>query len=87
MRERLIAAGLSGREIENIMDKEKKKQGTTTTTTTTTLLRSNALEPFHGHQPVYAKIHTDYLSIETLRYYDIPFEYDHVSTDPFLPCL
>jgi hypothetical protein len=29
--------------------------------------------------PVYAKIHVDYLSTETLRYYDIPWEYDKVS--------
>lgn len=30
-------------------------------------------------QPVYAKIHVDYISTETLRYYAIPWEYDRVS--------
>lgn len=31
------------------------------------------------HIPVYAKIHVEYLSTETLRYYNIPWEYDKVS--------
>lgn len=80
MRKRLIESGLSTYQIEQIMDKEKEKKRTTTTTTTTTLTSSRALQPFGHHQPVYAKIHTDYLSIETLRYYDIPWEYDRVSS-------
>jgi hypothetical protein len=29
--------------------------------------------------PVYAKVHVDYMSTETLRYYDIPWEFDKVS--------
>lgn len=29
--------------------------------------------------PVYPKIHTKYLAIETLRYYEVPWEYDRVS--------
>nr|OQO22268.1 hypothetical protein B0A51_09325 [Rachicladosporium sp. CCFEE 5018] len=74
MRKRLIEAGLSGRQIEEIMDKEKKKGKTTTTTTT--IRTNNALTLHGGHQPVYAKIHRDYLSVETLRYYSIPYEYD-----------
>lgn len=85
MRKRLIESGLSTYQIEQIMDKEKEKKRTTTTTTTTTLTSSRALEPFGHHQPVYAKIHTDYLSIETLRYYDIPWEYDRVSIPTYLP--
>ncbi|KAF2120524.1 hypothetical protein BDV96DRAFT_594978 [Lophiotrema nucula] len=28
------------------------------------------------HQPTYVKVHRDHLSVDTLQYYDIPFEYD-----------
>jgi len=79
MRKRLAESGFTQSQIDAIMDKEKKKQEpiskTTTTTTTTTLARV----PLRGHVPVYAKIHVDYISTETLRYYDIPWEYDRVS--------
>jgi hypothetical protein len=33
-------------------------------------------------QPAYAKIHRNYLDIETLHYYGIPYEYDAVSLHP-----
>jgi hypothetical protein len=78
MRKRLAETGFTQSQIDAIMDKEKKKQeptSKTTTTTTTTLARV----PLRGHVPVYAKIHVDYISTETLRYYDIPWEYDRVS--------
>jgi hypothetical protein len=29
--------------------------------------------------PTYVKIHKDYLDVETLRYYDLPYEWDQVS--------
>lgn len=35
--------------------------------------------------PVYAKIHTDDLDIEALRWYDIPWEYDPVSCQSVPP--
>jgi len=31
------------------------------------------------YRPTYPKIHSDYLSTETLRWYDLPWEYDRVS--------
>jgi hypothetical protein len=37
-------------------------------------------EPLFKGPPVYAKIHVNYLSIETLKYYDVPWEYDKVSS-------
>jgi hypothetical protein len=33
------------------------------------------------HQPVYPKVHKQHLSIETLHYYDIPYEYDQSHAD------
>lgn len=78
MRKRLAESGFTQSQIEAIMDKEKaKKQPTKTTTTTTTTTLTRA--PLRAHVPTYAKIHIDYLSVETLRYYDIPYEFDRVS--------
>ena len=79
MRERLYKAGYSSREIERVISDEKEKT-TKKITTTTTTRTSNALTPFEGSRaPIYAKIHRDYLSVDTLKYYDIPWEYDKVS--------
>lgn len=36
----------------------------------------------HGHQPTYIKVHRDHLSIDTLSYFDIPWEYDRVRRLP-----
>jgi hypothetical protein len=38
-------------------------------------------------QPTYAKISRTYLDVETLHYYDIPYEYDVVSTQNFTCCV
>lgn len=35
--------------------------------------------PHITHQPTYAKVHKEYLAIETLHYYNIPYEIDRVS--------
>ena len=72
LRERSRHAGASEREIEKIVDDENDKAKKTTTTTTTTIERFRSPNP-----AVYAKVHRDYLSIDTLRYYDIPYDYDH----------
>jgi hypothetical protein len=91
MRKHLAESGFTQSQIEAIMDKNKKQQQQqqqqpashrTTTTTTTTLARV----PLREEVPVYAKIHVDYISTETLRYYDIPWEYDRVrysTSNPF----
>ena len=81
MRERLARKGYSYREIERILEDEKAVK-TTRTTTTTTTRAGNALVPFDGHHaPVYAKVHRDFLSVDTLKYYDVPWEYDKVRID------
>jgi hypothetical protein len=35
-------------------------------------------DPTNSYLPVYAKVHTEHMAIETLKYYDIPWEYDKV---------
>jgi len=42
------------------------------------LLRESSTK---AHAPVYPKIHIDYMATETLKYYDIPWEYDKVIKD------
>lgn len=69
MRKRLAERGYSGREIENIVNDKKKE----TVSTSLTITKSSS-------KPVYSKIHKDYLSIETLKYFSIPFTYDEVSS-------
>lgn len=72
MRKRLAKNGYTQNQIDAmIREKDSKQQTTSKTTTTVEKWRSNA--------PTYAKIHRDYLSIDTLRYYEIPWEYDRVS--------
>jgi len=84
MRKRLAETGFTQSQIDDIMDKQKanKHPEPTTRKTTTTTTTVRALAPLRSHVPVYAKIHTDYISTETLRYYDIPWEYDRVSLIP-----
>ena len=35
-------------------------------------------------QPTYAKVHRTYLDVETLHYYNIPYEYDSVGRLTFV---
>jgi hypothetical protein len=42
--------------------------------------QQHRIKHLRTHAPVYAKIHVDYISTETLRYYDIPWEYYRVSS-------
>jgi len=83
MRKRLAETGFTQSQIDDIMDKQKAtKHPEPTRKTTTTTTTTRALAPLRSHVPVYAKIHTEYISTETLRYYDIPWEYDRVSPTP-----
>ena len=45
----------------------------------TTRREESAGVPLRSTAPVYPKVHTDYIATETLRYYDVPWEYDKVS--------
>lgn len=92
MRKRLASLGYTERTIEIMVDQEKAKQfkqkveasprggshdRRTTTTTTTT-----SLDLFQSPRaPVYPKVHRDYLAVETLKYYDLPWEYDRHNPD------
>lgn len=73
MRRRLSRQGYTEAQIDRMVNKEKVDKQTMVNKTTTTI------EKWGSKAPVYAKIHRDYLSIETLRYYEIPYEYDRVS--------
>ena len=71
MRKRFTRLGFTPNQVEK---EERAKQGRTTTTTTTTTTAIERRQSPRG--PVYAKIHQDYLSVDTLKYYNIPWEYD-----------
>lgn len=72
MRKRLAEKGFAGNQIEAIVNEEKDKPNA-------------SLTIFRSHQPVYAKVHKSYLSVDTLRYYDIPYKYDDVSLTSSTP--
>ena len=74
MRRRLRASGITEKEVERIMSEE-----TNISVEPGTGAKSTAATRRLPGGPVYPKIHRDYLSIDTLRYYDIPWEYDRVS--------
>lgn len=71
MRKRLSKHGYTYDQIERMIS-DKKEETTSKTTTITTTRSSN-------QRPTYAKIKREYLSVDTLAYYDIPYEYDPVS--------
>lgn len=72
MRRRLARQGYSQSQIDSMVKEKDEKTEKKQTTTTTTV------EKWRSSAPVYAKIHRDYISIDTLRYYEVPYEYDRV---------
>lgn len=76
MRNRLRKYGFAENQIEVMVKEEKAK------TITPGALPIAPIGWPGQPAPVYAKVHRDFLSVETLIYYDIPYEYDRVST-PF----
>jgi hypothetical protein len=74
MRKRLAKHGYTYEQIERMISEKKDEPVNRTTTITTTRQL--------GGRPTYAKIKREYLSVDTLRYYDIPYEYDPVSQHP-----
>lgn len=83
MRRRLAKFGYAQNQIDVMVDEEKAKQyreersrsrGRASTGGAMELWRET-------RAPTYAKVHRDYLSIDTLIYYDIPYEFDRVSSD------
>ena len=75
MRKRLARFGYTGAQIEAMVKEESDKKNDTRTLTTTTQITRWG----ESSNPVYPKIHVKYLSVDTLRYYELPWEYDSVS--------
>lgn len=94
MRKRLQNLGYSERTIEIMIDEEKTKQfkKDLNERTPSPYHRSPSGHPgdtvIHvgdwraPKAPVYPKVHRDYLAVETLKYYDLPWEYDPVRLPP-----
>ena len=85
LRERLAEADFTQSQIDAIMAKNGKiKQRYFLRTSTTAQQAGGSTNP---PAPVYPKVHTDHMAIETLRYYDIAWEYDKVSKKDHIPML
>ena len=67
MVERMRKAGLSEEAIDQALHPKEHKKKTKVTHT------------INFQQPTYPKVHKDYLSVDTLIYYNLPYEYDRVS--------
>ena len=75
MRRRLANLGYTEKTIEIMIDEEKAKKFKADVEK-----KSDQMEVWRPHKaPIYPKVHRDYLAIETLKYYDLPWEYDRVS--------
>ncbi|KXL46255.1 hypothetical protein M433DRAFT_153764 [Acidomyces richmondensis BFW] len=76
MRERLRNFGYTEKQIDIMVDEEKAKKWKEqrTETTEVKIWKEN-------RAPVYPKVHRDYLSVDTLIYYDIPYEFDKHNRD------
>lgn len=88
MLDRLLKAGYSLEQAEAMIDPKKaKKERKHKHESDITIIETGGggggggvvMVPEHTHHvPVYAKIHKKYLDVQTLRYYQIPYEYDVV---------
>lgn len=68
MRERLSKAEYTDPQIETMMTKDHEDE--------------EREKKVRDKAPVYSKVHTKYLSLATLEYYDLPWEYDRVGDTP-----
>ena len=91
MRRRLGAAGFTADQIKTITDKEKAKREPRQVyeehprqiplkQQRRVPEKQQHLTILNRRRPTYVKVHKKYLSVDTLRYYDIPWEYDRVIT-------
>ncbi|KAK3113624.1 hypothetical protein LTR53_008891, partial [Teratosphaeriaceae sp. CCFEE 6253] len=79
MRKRLEEFGVySQAQIDYMVDEEKAKKAKEERSRSRG--RADALEVWRPSRPVYPKVHRDYIEIETLTYYNIPYEIDR--SDP-----
>jgi len=78
MRERLLALGYTQQTVDIMVDKEKAKKFKKEVETR----HEDRIDIFRAPKaPVYPKVHRDYLAVETLKYYDLPWEYDRSNPD------
>ncbi|KAF2173229.1 hypothetical protein M409DRAFT_49704 [Zasmidium cellare ATCC 36951] len=75
MRRRLQSLGYTEATIDMMVDEEKAKKFKKTVQTTDTL---DVWRP--PRAPIYPKIRREFIEIDTLKYYDLPWKYD--SSDP-----
>jgi hypothetical protein len=78
MRKRLANMGYTQQTIDILVDEEKAKKfkKQISTTNTTALAVADPFRP--PRAPVYPKVRREYLSVGTLKYFQIPWEYDRV---------
>ena len=82
MRRRLEQFGWTQAQIDIMVDEEKTKKYKAEHGAKGGPSASGgaALEKWENKNPTYVKVHRDYLAVETLHYYDIPFKIDQVSS-------
>jgi len=68
--------GYSKATADRMIEVEKLRRGKAAVVTSTSLAR---LEAPRLEAPTYAKVKREHIAIETLKYFDIPWEYDRVS--------
>jgi len=78
MRNRLLEAGYSLEEANAMIDGKKKEKPPATIKVPTDEI---VVRGRPHHVPVFAKIHKKYLDLQTLRYYNIPYEMDRANED------
>ncbi|TKA28695.1 hypothetical protein B0A50_03022 [Salinomyces thailandicus] len=77
MRRRLAQQGYAENQIDVMVDEEKAKKWQEERSRSRRRQTTTALQVWEDTRPpVYAKVHRDYLSIDTLIYYDVPYEFD-----------
>jgi hypothetical protein len=77
MKKRLVQYGFEDDQIESMIKNGRGGHAPPPENATPTKSEPSQ-EP---HQPVYHKVHKKHLSIDTLHYYDIPYEYDSSHAD------
>jgi hypothetical protein len=78
MRKRLAEADFTQSQIDAIMSSDGGRKQQPAPKMPRKAPPPPAGDPTNLRAPVYPKVHTDHMATETLRYYDIPWEYDKV---------
>ncbi|KAK1053579.1 hypothetical protein LTR74_016260 [Friedmanniomyces endolithicus] len=77
MRKRLEGFGVySQGQIDYMVDEEKAKHAREERSRSRGRQVVEELEVWRPHRPVYPKVHRDFVAVETLTYYNIPYEVD-----------